>query len=68
MASVAEHVKGLMKKKDEIEAEIKELNELLDTVRYINCCFSILIGCHFNLRLGTLRKLSWKMAEFSVPI
>ena len=30
-----EHVKSLMKKKDEIEAQIKELNEVLDSVRPI---------------------------------
>ena len=35
MAAAAEHVKGLMRKKDEIEAEIKELNEVLDSVRPI---------------------------------
>ena len=35
MAAAAEQVKSVMKKKDEIEEEIKELNEVLDSVRPI---------------------------------
>ena len=34
-SSAAEKVKSLMKRKDEIEAEIKELNDVLESVR---CC------------------------------